>query len=125
MEFTQSSENSVESAPVAAEAAAVVPSEKRKPSNPDRRTDERGQIVEVEYFHRDEFIVPDEIDLKDKVRFPDFWVKFNTLHIKQANGDIIKVDAEFGDSDVGKWPDFVRVIIDGNSDEELSYEPDW
>ena len=75
------------------------------------------QIVKVNYDSPEfYFKVPEGTDLKDKSMVEEYWVSWNTLHIKYADGRVVEID-HCGETEPDtKCPVDTEVCIPGTED---------
>ena len=74
------------------------------------------QIVIAKYIAYTTINVPKGVDLEDKEQVKEWWIKYNTLHIVYANGEMEEIEGYFGDTDY-KYPEETE-IEDGDDDDD-------
>ena len=53
------------------------------------------KVVIVEYHYQEAFKVPKGLDLEDKTKVTEWWVKWNTLKILLVDGTILEIEPEW------------------------------
>lgn len=81
------------------------------------------KVVLVDYHYQEAFKVPKGLDLEDKTKVTEWWVKWNTLHITLVDGTTLEIQPEWGNvGDCLKYPSDEPTIEDaedyGLEDEE-------